>query len=867
MTRFNIIGRGFLDIEAGNVAGFTRSNPWFRFADVELGRSVEFSVPATAHNRIVLGFGDDPSEYGEQLRIRHACQLIYDGGQVMGTMTVTAYAGGAFSCVFLIGGASWIDRLQKMKLSECQSALSVLWVAGDGVPTTQVDYSQGVQLLRYDNGLPSVVPGWGVVPSVNVRYFLNEILTNLGVPHAVNVTQALYMVAGSMQNGQEEGVEFFQGDSTDLSKEDAYGYFDIVDINVEWATAILFGNYVGGGSNAIKAFKVTHDLKLTFDNVPADIFLIEWDMRLKNCECLGGYPSNMSGIDEYWRGRFKDLSDETVELKKGQTFFFADYFGFVQSTNLWASSQILSQGYFGWQDNAHGVSITAVAAANVDLQLGEWWYMRNNMPDMTVFEFLKSICLATGYELTVDPVDGLTIGYGKYGDPKGDDFKALERVLSVDRVARSAWGDNTAVALVGFDSDDYVTDTIEVEYGIPNEVNTERREWRSKFSEGNVGDHGVLIADVDPVDYKFTAKRWTLALAYSYLDTLQRIHSPVAVGYHDIAANSTAVTVKALLPLVDFFTMKPSTTWLWRGCAYLWSKASWSDGVLTMELQRVSAERVEMLPPQPPTVTSIEAVFTQPQQPIVGTDNLDDLKQYLTVTAIFSDSNTRVLDANEYTLSGTLAYPSATVTVDFQGVTATFTVVVAYDAQVEYLESTGTQYIDTGITGDQDTKVMVEVSYYVESSIATSGRVLGSRTNSPNRLDIGSNNGRSSESTHNFAQFGSNSSASSNIIFGMWRLMEVNPTGYYIDGVLQGSSFSASTFTTPQTMKLFAFDHNGIVGCGVVRVKSLKLFDGADLVRDFIPVRCGTIGYMYDRVSGTLFGNDGTGDFVVGPDV
>jgi hypothetical protein len=36
---------------------------------------------------------------------------------------------------------------------------------------------------------------------------------------------------------------------------------------------------------------------------------------------------------------------------------------------------------------------------------------------------------------------------------------------------------------------------------------------------------------------------------------------------------------------------------------------------------------------------------------------------------------------------------------------------------------------------------------------------------------------------------------------------------------------------------------------------------------DLLPVRCGTVGYMYDRVSGTLFGNDGTGGFVVGADV
>ena len=624
----------------------------------------------------------------------------------------------------------------------------------------------------------------------------------------------------------------------------AYGYFDIVDINVEWATAILFGNYVGGGSNAIKAFKVTHDLKLTFDSVPADIFLIKWDMSLKNCECFGGYPSNMSGIDEYWRGRFKDLSGETVELKKGQIFFFADYFGFIQSTNLWASSQILSQGYFGWQDNAHGVTIKAVAAADIDLQLGEYWYMRNNMPDMTVFEFLKSVCLATGYELTVDPVDGVTIGRGSYGDVKDGDFKALERVLSVDRVARSAWGDNTAAAVVGFDSDDYVTDTIEVEYGIPNEVNTERREWRSKFSEGNVGDkEDVLIADVDPVSYKFTAKRWTLALALPNINnTLQRIHNPVAIGYHDIAANSTAVTVKALLPLADFFTMKPSTTWLWRGCAYLWSKASWSDGVLTMEMQRVSAERVEMLPP--PTVTRIEAVFTQPQQPIAGNDNLDDLKQWLTVTATFSDSNTRVLDANEYTLSGTLAYPSATVTVDYQGVTDTFTVAVAYDAEVEYLESTGTQYI---------------IINTIISNHATIDMVGRTRTGDVVVFMLSPYN--ATNYTNGFTQY-------HNIMVGGFsvetrRLYEViyNGNSMYINGISVNrfidNNANLSLFGSSATNRRISF----------AKLFSAKIYNDDDVVRDLIPVRVGNIGYMFDRVSGQLFGNAGTGDFILGADV
>jgi len=34
-----------------------------------------------------------------------------------------------------------------------------------------------------------------------------------------------------------------------------------------------------------------------------------------------------------------------------------------------------------------------------------------------------------------------------------------------------------------------------------------------------------------------------------------------------------------------------------------------------------------------------------------------------------------------------------------------------------------------------------------------------------------------------------------------------------------------------------------------------------------IPVRIGNIGYMFDKVTGKMFGNSGTGNFVLGPDI
>lgn len=48
---------------------------------------------------------------------------------------------------------------------------------------------------------------------------------------------------------------------------------------------------------------------------------------------------------------------------------------------------------------------------------------------------------------------------------------------------------------------------------------------------------------------------------------------------------------------------------------------------------------------------------------------------------------------------------------------------------------------------------------------------------------------------------------------------------------------------------------------------SSKFIINEKLFRNFIPVRVGNIGYMYDKVSGQLFGNSGTGSFILGPDV
>lgn len=79
----------------------------------------------------------------------------------------------------------------------------------------------------------------------------------------------------------------------------------------------------------------------------------------------------------------------------------------------------------------------------------------------------------------------------------------------------------------------------------------------------------------------------------------------------------------------------------------------------------------------PKTLVSISAAFNQGSAVIYDTDDLDTLKQYLTVTAYYDDSSTGVV--TNYTLSGTLTVGTSTITVLYNGKTTTFNVTVSAD--------------------------------------------------------------------------------------------------------------------------------------------------------------------------------------------
>lgn len=570
MARYNIIGTGFLDLAQGGMA-FKQENQHFRFADISLGRSVEFSIPATDRNRKMLGFGDDPSTYGDMLRIRHQCQCVYDGGTIMGTLAVTAYTGDGFSCVFYIDDAEWLRTLDQRKLADCTEIWDkgVLWAASvQPTDANAADPTQGEAIIRYDNGVTIQGGNWQLAPSINVAMFLADLFAAMGVPLSTDLPKEYWLVMASLNGGTAEAVTFAQTATAAASVTQSQQYFSVEDIDIEWATANVFGALVGGGSVASKGFKASRNLDVTFPaTIADDVFLIEWHSSLRKCKTLGG-------------GTSEPLAGKTISIGKETTFFFAR-----------KDVEFLPGDGYGWRDTYHPLSVTCTVARSEQMSIGEVWYLRNNMPDMTVFEFLKSVALATGRELTVT-ADGITLNQAHYGTK--DDFVAIDKVVSVDEVSRKvdAWGGDTGKAIIDFDSEDYVGEgeRMSIPYTIDNEHLEGEERHTSKFSEGAVGNNGILIRDVDVTGTtpKLAAKRCTIAYADPNETYLQRVPVPSPVGYDDIAQQSTCVRLRMLAGEAAFFALKPSTTLLWQGMAYLWTDAQWSDDVLTLTLQKVS---------------------------------------------------------------------------------------------------------------------------------------------------------------------------------------------------------------------------------------------------------------------------------------
>lgn len=173
--------------------------------------------------------------------------------------------------------------------------------------------------------------------------------------------------------------------------------------------------------------------------------------------------------------------------------------------------------------------------------------------------------------------------------------------------------------------------------------------------------------------------------------------------------------------------------------------------------------------------------------------------------------------------------------------------------QIEYLQSSGKQYIITDLIPTQnDIRCVVDV----DKSANGEDNMLVYLPFGSYMCHINWYNG-----TAYFRFRGVSKTSAARLgrhVFQIGNTCKVDNTEIVMGGT---SSFAENT----AKLYLFAKGQGQIPFKG--KMYSFKAYYGDTLLMDLIPVRVGQVGYMYDKVSGELFGNSGTDNFTLGPDI
>lgn len=191
-----------------------------------------------------------------------------------------------------------------------------------------------------------------------------------------------------------------------------------------------------------------------------------------------------------------------------------------------------------------------------------------------------------------------------------------------------------------------------------------------------------------------------------------------------------------------------------------------------------------------------------------------------------------------------------------------FGITCRIDAVVKWIQTDGMQWIDT--LTPVTTTTRVEASWR-QMGTAIQQRLFGVNDGSGKTFALYINN---------YSAWAVNTGTSSG---GQMQAVRANTdyTGTFnlATGVCEINGTSRSNGGTPfnstNTIPIFTRRNSGTIMTDYpaqIRLYSFRIYDGDRLVRDFVPVRIGQVGCLYDRVGRGIFRIGGTGAFKVGPD-
>ncbi len=566
----------YLDIPKDLELSFQKKNILFSFDDIELNRSQGFTLPHSKINDAFFQFSFRPDFDGAVTRVTHFAEMFYSGGKEDGILSCISANDNGYECIFIFGELRNLKKIKEAgKISRYFDIThSIEW--GDetaAAPANNVIYYfRLLSMLKYKTDAPESVwqNGINVLPSVRLDGLICACCSSLSV--GVDITDPW-------------GIHprIILSNTLGLGAEVTIGYKKTV-VGVTNFTEITLSPAIDGaevGDFTFQCFDVHYILFIPiYVKTTVRTKGIRFNRKMEVMfKASTGISTNKYPL---W---FVDAGD-VVSFDEG------DYFTFIsRDTNkihYFDGKPYMYGGGFAYSESGtFGVRQLDNISYNMT------YYLKDNLPDVTLIDLLKTYAHIYNRLLFYDPEENKFSFFD--GNFTNAPISLDERIIKRTDVKRTI-GTFAQKNKVVCDSEDYVLDVNKYGfyYNISNEtIEKEKTIINIPFSEGNILSDGsvqyVKLSDLEYTgsEWKVVAKKPTIAIAgdQPYMTRIRQL-AP-ANNINELFEISTTLNIKVQMYLFEFQKIKPKDVFLVGGIRYAYFSATWNKNIADLVLIKI----------------------------------------------------------------------------------------------------------------------------------------------------------------------------------------------------------------------------------------------------------------------------------------
>ena len=181
--------------------------------------------------------------------------------------------------------------------------------------------------------------------------------------------------------------------------------------------------------------------------------------------------------------------------------------------------------------------------------------------------------------------------------------------------------------------------------------------------------------------------------------------------------------------------------------------------------------------------------------------------------------------------------------------------------RLDYIQSSGTQYINTGVIATTSVRSVIDLEWHIQP---TDDGILAAKAGNNRLYLLWRSSGSLGVGCGDYVSVGF--TVSNNVRYVFETSLKAPKINLSCNNVNIFSRSSSASFNLGIPLYLFANNADGTAGAfSKIRLYKCYLYQDENLVRYYVPCinTSGEVG-LYDFVTETFFGNDGTGVFVAG---